>query len=136
MNRSEHPPSINHGELYRVLRDELGQLEQQVTVNHPMPERIQGKYLQAQTLFQQILGLEGSGLMLDQVDAIQPIQVELNRLFRLVGVDVMFLQSARQPHTRMQRQAMLRDRLQTMHTFCDHLLSVVEERTTEPRGEQ
>jgi len=48
-------------------------------------------------------------------------QTEINRALRLLGMDVTFLQSAKNPVTQQKRQAQMQQRLQTLLEFSQGL---------------
>jgi hypothetical protein len=50
---------------------------------------------------------------------LQSLNVEIDKQFRLLTMDVMFLQAARQATTIEQRQGQIRDRLTTLIRYCN-----------------
>ena len=112
-------------QAYEALRQQIHQLSAAIAVNQPDPRQLQQQFLQCQQVFQQrIIALAGAGLSDSLLPQVQSYEVELNKQFRLMGVDVMFLQSARQSSTRNQRQAQMRDRLKLLLTYCDRVLEL------------
>ncbi len=55
-----------------------------------------------------------------------PHQTEISRTLRLIGIDISFLQAARQPQTRQQRQHHLRDRLQRLRQHTEALQELLQ----------
>ncbi len=111
-------------QMYEDLRQQIQGLSAAIAVNQPDPQRLQQQFLQCQQLFQQCMVRAGDELAQEVLPQVQAYEVELNKQFRLMGVDIMFLQSARQSATRTQRQAQLRDRLQLLLTYCDRVLEL------------
>ncbi|GAB4370565.1 MAG: hypothetical protein Kow00121_11380 [Elainellaceae cyanobacterium] len=79
-------------------------------------------FQEAQQAFQQILALDLEGLEPAMAMKLQSYQTEINRLLRLLGMDVMFLQAARQSATNSQRQQQMGDRLGQLRQFCEAVL--------------
>lgn len=80
---------------------------------------LQAAFLEAQQLFQlQIAGTDLSPLDAAIATKLQSLFVEINKQLRLIGVDLMFLQAARQPATTQKRQKQMGDRLQLLLTYC------------------
>jgi hypothetical protein len=52
-------------------------------------------------------------------------QTEISRALRLLGMDITFLQSARQPQTQQKRQAQIRDRLERLQYYGQGILGQV-----------
>jgi hypothetical protein len=68
-----------------------------------------------------------SALALDELTGVvaqrsQAYRVEMDKQLRLLAVDVMFLQAAKQAETVQQRVKVVSDRLQTLIRYCDALL--------------
>lgn len=74
----------------------------------------------------QILSLDASELLPVIEQRVQAYQVEINKQLRLLGMDVMFLQAARQADTRAQRWRQVSDRLSVLIRYCDGLLGKPE----------
>lgn len=112
-------------QAYQALQQQIHELSATIALNQPDPRQLQQQFLQCQQFFQQsIMALAGEGLTDDLLPQVQSYEVEVNKQFRLMGVDVMFLQSARQSATRTQRQAQMRDRVQLLLTYCDRVLEL------------
>lgn len=52
---------------------------------------------------------------------VRSICVEVDKQMRLLNMDAMFLQTARQAETTQQRMSQLRDRLQLLKNYCEAL---------------
>jgi hypothetical protein len=70
---------------------------------------------------QQIFQQQVLTLSQDSADHLQPLFTEMNRVLRLLGMDVAFLQTARQPQTRHQRQHQMLTKLTQLTAFAASL---------------
>lgn len=108
-------------EFFQSVQDlqvQLGRLEPIVSQANPDALSLQQHFLALQQQFQgQLLGIEG-----DLTARVQPVLIEMNRTFRLLAMDVAFLQAARQPLTVQQRQRQMCDRIQQLQRFCQELM--------------
>jgi len=78
---------------------------------------LQGQFLAMQQTFQQqVLPLSHG-----PDTHLQPLLTEMNRVLRLLGMDVAFLQTARQPQTRHQRQHQMLTKLTQLTAFAASL---------------
>lgn len=103
---------------------QLGGLASIVSQAHPDALSLQQHFLVAQQHFQnQILG-QLSEVKGDLGEQAQPVLIEMNRTLRLMGMDIAFLQTARQPLTLQQRQRQLQGRLSQLEEFCQSLLKL------------
>lgn len=91
---------------------------------------LQQVFLEAQQLYQQQLL---PTLSSTPIAATQSYQTEINRALRLLGMDVSFLQAARDPMTAQKRQAQLRQRVQTLLDFSRALGEQVQSPPPSPR---
>ncbi|PSN19889.1 hypothetical protein C7271_05030 [filamentous cyanobacterium CCP5] len=95
-------------------------LQSATTQGNLDPDGIQRMFLALQQRFQtQLLATIASDG--DRQAAVQPILTEMNRTLRLLGMDVAFLQTARQSMKVQQRQRQMGDRLFQLQTFCQGL---------------
>lgn len=94
---------------------------------NPNPEDLQSRFLAMQQEFQQQLLPLGDDDGLDR-GALQPLLTEMNRMLRLMAMDVAFLQTARQPMTQQQRQRQLLTKLAQLGSFSVQLQQVVDRR--------
>lgn len=117
--------------LYQQFRQQLEALILKVQTTNPEGRSLQAAFLELQQFFQQHLQPQLQAIDLDgstnkTVNLIQSVHTEINKQLRLLGTDVMFFQAARQPMKRQQRQSQMRDRLQTLQTYCDGILAELE----------
>ncbi len=106
-----------HRQHYEEIRQMVDQL--QAIAAHRL------EVAEFQTVF---LKLEQTGSKLADGDEdlgakTQSYQTEINKQLRLLKIDLMFLQSARQAATSEQRWTMMGDRLHLLILYCDTLLS-------------
>jgi len=116
---------LNEGfqQAYQAFEQALQQLRAQAARSNPDPHALQQAFLIAQQLFQlRVLGLDLDLLPPPTQSQVQSYQIEINKLLRLLGMDVMFLQAARQAVTIQQRQAQMLDRIATLLRYCQVLL--------------
>lgn len=115
---------VSFSTLLQNFQAQLSTLELIVSQAHPDALSLKQHFLVAQQQFQsEILG-EMAGIEDDLSERAQPILIEMNRTLRLMGMDIAFLQAARQPLTMQQRQKQLRDRILQLQTFCQGLLNL------------
>lgn len=75
-----------------------------------------------QRSFQQVLTLDWEPFDPVIVAQVQSYQTEINRQFRLLGMDMMYLRAARQSATADQRKQQISDRIASLIQFCEALL--------------
>lgn len=110
-------------EPYTVFQSQLEQLQQNIGQVSPDPRALQTQFLETQRCFQdRILSLNEEALAPEVSGKIQSIQTEINKQLRLLAMDVLFLQSARQSATAQQRQKQMGDRLQLLRQYCEAVL--------------
>ncbi len=86
---------------------------------------LQQQFLQTQQLYQtQLLPTLAES---PAAASLMTYQTEINRALRLLGMDVTFMQSAKNPITRQKRQAQMLERLETVLGFCRGLQSAMTE---------
>lgn len=106
-------------EAVQSLTNQVEQFHEACQKAHPDGAALQQNFLMIQQCFQtQVLPLS------DQVanpEAVQPILTEMNRTFRLLGMDVAFVQAARKSMTMQQRQRQMAEKLQRLLAFCQAL---------------
>ncbi|HEY9764421.1 MAG TPA: heterocyst frequency control protein PatD [Trichocoleus sp.] len=116
------------------LQTQVSQLESIISQANPDATALQQDFLMVQQQFQTgILGITGT-LPEALADAAQPLLVEMNRTFRLLGMDIAFLQTARNPLTQQQRQKQMRDRIHQLQNFCQGLMKLENEATDLSEG--
>lgn len=77
---------------------------------------LQQQFLQAQQFYQ--TQLLPTLLASPSAEGLMAYQTEMNRTLRLLGMDVSFLQSAKNSITMQKRQAQMLERLKTLLEFC------------------
>ena len=86
---------------------------------------LQQQFLQAQQLYQtQLMPILVNSAA---AEGFMAYQTEINRALRLLGLDVAFLQSAKNPLTIQKRQAQMQQRLKTLLEFCQGLQTAMAE---------
>lgn len=89
------------------------------------PVNLKSDLVQVQQYFQhQVASLDPELLAPELRSQVQSLYTEINKQLRLLATDWMFLASARQQQTLDQRLAQIRDRLQQLLKYCDHLLKL------------
>jgi hypothetical protein len=117
------PSSHAFGADFETFQRSLQQIAAVAGQPNPDPRTLQAVFLEAQQFYQQRLAT----LDVEKFDGaiaskVQSIQTEINKELRLLGMDVTFMQSARQPATIQQRQRQLGDRVLRLMQYCDVLL--------------
>jgi hypothetical protein len=110
-----------------TLRSHLQTLETLARAPNPDGRRLQEQFLLTQQLFQQQIMALG-----EPYPPVQPVLTEMNRTFRLLAMDVAFLQAARQAITAQQRQRQMIDKLEQLLGFCEALIQGVGTGGVEP----
>ncbi len=117
-----------HQQRYERFQQALEQLR--LAAAQPIGDSVSLKsdVAELQLLFQdQILGLSTTDLPVDVEQRVQSYQVEMNKQLRLLGMDAMFLQAARQAVTREQRRNQMNDRIGVLLRYCEALLGTGKE---------
>jgi hypothetical protein len=114
-----------HRQRYTEFRQELAKLRANLAQFSLNPPGLVEASQPVQRLFRE----QVSALALDElVGAIaqrsQAYQVEMDKQLRLLALDVMFLQAAKQAATVQQRLKVVGDRLTTLIGYCDALLTI------------
>lgn len=110
-------------QYYQEFQQALQQLRTIAAQSHPDPTALQSQFLELQQFFQrQMIGLDLAELPPAMQAKVHSYQVEANKQLRILGMDVMFLQAARQPATMQQRQAQMIDRIDTLLRYCEAVL--------------
>lgn len=108
--------------VYETLRSLSSSMLAQVSGAAESPAGVADLRLlfqQLQTQFQQqVLTLDTSRLE----GAIPSLHTEMAKQLRLLNMDLMFLQTARQPETARQRTEQMGDRLRLLMRYCDAVL--------------
>lgn len=114
---------LSHQSEYQALQQQVEKLQTMLTTSPIAVAALKSAISELQTLFQtNILSISIAELDPQLAQRIQSYQVEIDKQLRLLGMDVMFLQAARQMATVEQRQQQIRDRLNLLLRYCDALL--------------
>jgi acyl transferase domain-containing protein len=114
---------VSYHQPYQVFCQSLERFGEQIHRANPDTKLLQVMFLEAQQQFQQqIMGQTLADLDAVVESKVQSFQTEINKQLRLLAMDVMFLQTARQPTTIQQRQAQMGDRLQLLRRYCEAIL--------------
>lgn len=114
-----------HQQRYADFKQQLVQLNWQMAEANWEQTTLQTAIQQLQQGFQtQILSLDSHELPPALEHQVQSYQVEMDKQLRLLRMDGLFLQAARQPATVGQRQQQVSDRLNTLIRYCDALLAI------------
>lgn len=114
-----------HYQCYVEFKQALEQLQQTACCDELDVSKLRQSYQKTQQLFQQqILSLDASDL--DSVDEarVRSYHTEISKQLRLLSMDVIFLQAARQPGTFTDRQNQILQRIQTLIGYCDRILQL------------
>lgn len=108
---------------YQQLKQRVEKL-QETLANDPDPSSLKTAIAALQTFFQtQIWNLSLNDLEPDLEHRIQSLNVEIDKQLRLLSMDGMFLQAARQKNTVEQRQQQVQNRLLLLIQYCNGLLT-------------
>lgn len=114
---------VSHRQPYQTFDQSLRRFGERVRQANPDTQTLQRIFLEIQQQFQQQIMSQN----LEDLDSavehrVQSLQTEMTKQLRLLAMDVMFLQTARQPVTLQQRQAQMGDRLQLLQRYCEAIL--------------
>jgi Zn-dependent oligopeptidase len=113
-------------EFVQKLQQQLQHLQGEGQRANPSSSSLQQAFLMAQQTFQnQIMPLAASPPVGEL--SIQPILTEMNRTFRLLAMDVAFMQTVRNSATTQQRQRQMKTKIEQLLGFCGALHEAVEE---------
>lgn len=120
--------AFNGSTLYMPFGRSLQDLRSQVIQSQPDVRSLQATFLDLQQYFQTTL-LPTDYPDLDDLaeSKLVSYQTEISKELRLLGMDIMFLQSARQAMKIQQRQAQMRDRLDRLEGYCDRIGELLAE---------
>lgn len=116
----------SHRSLYLDFQQALVQLKQAQENPEGEIASTQMAFQAVQRSFQQLLHLNWEQLDPSLVGRVQSVQTEINRQFRLLGMDMMYLQASRQSATATQRRQQVSDRIESLIQFCQVLLKSEE----------
>lgn len=115
---------VAYQQIFQTFGLRLNELQQAATHANPEATSLHSHFLVVQQFFQhQIMALDDTVLETVDRSRIQAYCTEMNKQMRLLGMDVAFLQAARQPVTAQQRQAQIRDRITRLIDYCKAVLS-------------
>lgn len=114
---------VAYQQIFQTFSLRLNELQQTAVQANPEATLLQSHFLAVQQFFQnQIMALEDTDLEPLERSRIQAYRTEMNKQMRLLGMDIAFLQTARQPVTAQQRQAQIRDRATRLIDYCKAVL--------------
>lgn len=111
----------NYRKKYTEFKQTLKQL-QEITVESDAGT-LWNSFSGVQEFFgREILGLKAEDISPEMASRIQSLHTEMHKQLRLLGMDVMFLRSARSPETLRERKIQVSERLKTLIGYCAALL--------------
>lgn len=115
------PPS--HSQNYREFKLNLEELKDVLSQDTVDRSHLKSSVVKLQDFFQnQILALDLNQLETTLEHQVQSVQVEINKQLKLLAMDSLFLQAAKQPATAQQRIQQAHDRLTLLLRYCEMLL--------------
>lgn len=122
MQEEEKALPSTHKKRYEAFEQTVQQV-QQTAVPGASSTALKAEVAALQQSFRdQLLSLPTDELPSATQQWVQSYQVEMDKQLRLLGVDVLFLQSAKQAETTKQRQQQVCDRLNILQRYCEALL--------------
>ncbi|MGV0024552.1 heterocyst frequency control protein PatD [Phormidesmis priestleyi] len=115
----------SHRDRYQEFFQHLQALEE--LVSQPECDRsvLKSEILNIQNFFQtQISSLDLEALEMDVAQRSYAVQVEMDKQLKFLNMDVMFLQTARRSTTTDQRVQHIKERLRTLTSYCQGLLTM------------
>ncbi len=101
----------------------LTKLQEEIIDNDFNLAKIREIFQELEAIFQkEILGASVEGLDPSLASVWQSTQTEIHRTLRLLGTDLLFLQSSRQQRTTEQRLKIIRHRLDQLIGYCQVIL--------------
>jgi hypothetical protein len=114
-----------HYQRYQEFLKALEQLQQTAAATQPDVPSLRQRVLEVQQFFQQqIVSLDAGDLEPDSEARVRSYQTEISKQLRLLEVDVIFLQAARQAETAKGRQRQAVERIQTLQRYCNEILQL------------
>jgi hypothetical protein len=114
-----------HRQTYQAFRQVLEQIAIATTQPNVNGTTLQQATHEAQSVFQQsVLPLDLNDLTSIAESQVRAVVVEINKQLRMLAMDVMRLQGARQAETITQRLQQIHDRLNTLIRYCDMVLQL------------
>ena len=112
-----------HQQRYQEFKQALEQLKAKVAETVLKQTDWLAEFLLVQQFFQQQIVNFSPDSLAEREPRVRSYQTEMSKQLRLLGVDLTFLQAARQPDTIHQRQRQISERLTTLIKYCDALLA-------------
>ncbi|MEA5535699.1 heterocyst frequency control protein PatD [Crocosphaera sp. XPORK-15E] len=110
---------------YSHLGEVLLILQKQVRAKDLDLDALRISFDQVQQVFEQeIMALTLEDLDSSAIALQQSAKTEIHRMLRLLGTDLLFLQSSRQAGTTQQRLQKISDRLEQLISYCQGLLEI------------
>ena len=117
-------PNI-HRQCYQKFSEVLQHLQQTGDRTPIDPLTLHNSFSEAQQFFQhQIVSLDAGDLEAGDESRVRSYQTEISKQLRILGMDVKFLQAARQEETIKARQMQLLERLKMLQGYCDRILEL------------
>jgi len=114
--------SLNH-QKYQAFATLLEQLRSDLIANQLDAPRLRQYTTSLQQFFRQkIVPLADEDANSPNVGRVQSYQTEMSKQLRLLEIDVMFFQAARQASTAQQRVDAISDRLTTLIEYCNAIV--------------
>lgn len=96
------------------------------------PAAMRATFAKLQLIFQDhIATFSGEQCSEPEASRIQSLQVEMDKQIRLLGLDINFLQAARQSATVQQRRSQMGDRLNLLATYSEALFNLFDRSNAE-----
>ena len=112
---------------YEAFKQLLEQMHQMVLLADADNTALRLRITTLEQVFRdQLLSVAIDDLSLATQHWVQSYQVEIDKQLRLLKMDVLFLQAARQAETTAQRRQQVCDRLETLQRYCKALLGEEE----------
>ncbi len=123
MRKEEKALPLAQQHYYETFRQTLQQVQQMAAARDANSTLLRSEVTALQQYFHdQLLSLPIDTFSSATQQWVQSYQVEMDKQLRLLGMDVLFLQAARQTTTALQRQQQVCDRLGTLQRYCGALL--------------
>ena len=119
---------LPHQQRYETLKQLVGELHQTLTLPDSSGLVLKAQSTALQQFFrEQVLSLQSDILSPAIQHWVQSYHVEIDKQVRLLSVDILFLQAARQSTTTEERRQQVCDRLGILKRYCDALLGAGDE---------
>ena len=113
--------SKEYSQQYQKLSQLLNQLQQNVTAREL--EEILATNQTVQKCFEtRIINLDNSELDPSMASQLQSYVTEIHKQFKLLSLDISFLQASQNPQTKQARLANISDRLEIIKSYCLSIL--------------